>query len=351
MSHAEPHLTRAEELRQLGRLCLRLVAFVALVWVAQSLLARWARWDRPEAYSERLAALAHLRDGDVVYFGDSVLTARSAKDQDLRLLPAMLADRLQPARLTAIAHPAFQPALFAAVTSYLVRSGQRPALLVVPINLRAFSPLWVGRPSWQFPKEAALLAMGAGRGRQLMRFRLAFREEPAPPADPGEEELWRLADFHGLRGRFPALVPEIPLGRYPGPVDLTRMYYLTDLGPQHPYFRALVRLGEDCRAAGVPVLFYVTPLDVETATAQLGPTLRAEVAARSAAFRAALEPTGAEFADLSELLPPEAFMWREEGVINEHLNATGRAQLSRALARRIRPLLARGQPVDKRAQR
>ena len=68
MPDPQPHLPRHEELRQLGRLCLRLAGFVALVVALQSAVARWTRWDRPEAYSERLAALAHVRDGDVVYF-------------------------------------------------------------------------------------------------------------------------------------------------------------------------------------------------------------------------------------------------------------------------------------------
>lgn len=351
MPAPQPHLPRHEELRQLGRLCLRLAGFVALVVALQSAVARWTRWDRPEAYSERLAALAHVRDGDVVYFGDSVLTAHSAKDQDLRRLPEVLAARLKPTRLTAFAHPAFQPNLFAAVTSYLLRSGRRPAVFVVPINLRAFSPVWAQRPSWQFQKEVALLDMGVGPGSALMRFRVAFKETPPAPPDPGEEELWRRADFRGLRGRFPASVPEAPLGRYPGPVDFTRMYYLADVGPQHPYFRALVRIGEEAHRAGVPVLFYMTPIDLETVTAQLSPRLQAEVAARSARFRAALEPTGAQFEDLSSALPSEVFMWREEGAINEHLTADGRLRLSRILARRIRPLVNGGPSGDARAER
>jgi len=332
--------SRTEELRRLARLCLRLLVFLTLVWGLQWELTRLAHLDRPSAFSPSLVALDRVRDDDVVYMGDSVLTNRGSKDKDLRLLPEMLATRLAPARLTAIAHPAFQPRFFEGVTSYLLRTGVRPRLLLVPINLRAFSPLWTECLSYQFSKEMALLGMGPGPGAALMRFRLAFKELPAPPPDLGPELLWSRAGFRALRARYPALVAESPLGRYPGKTDFVRMYYLTELGPQHPYLRALARLAENAHRARVPVVFYVTPIDIESATEYLGPPFRAEVAAKVERFRATLSATGADFVDLSTAVAPADFMWREEGAINEHLSERGRVQVSRTLARHLRPRLA-----------
>jgi hypothetical protein len=280
-----------------------------------------------------------VRAGDVVFFGDSVLREVSLKDRDARTLPDLLAAFLPEARLAVVSHDGFQPRMFAALADHLFRSGRRPACILVSINLRAFSPSWAERPSWLFANDIALLRLMPGPGDEFARLRLAYGEWPPAAPDPPHERYALSADLPGLRRRFPAQVYE---PQSLALADLARLYYLVPLAPGHPNLEALVELRRRAVGARVPVLFYLTPLDVGTATAQLGEPFRGELAAKARTFREALKGDGSEFADLSAMLPSEAFKWREEGTFNEHLSARGRRPVARRLAALLRALMRSG---------
>jgi hypothetical protein len=112
------------------------------------------------------------------------------------------------------------------------------------------------------------------------------------------------------------------------------LLYEYPLDPSHRKLRALRDLTALCRSKGIPLRFYITPIDVESGERTAGPAFRPRVAANVAAIRAALADQGATIEDWSALFPAGLFSYKEYP--NEHLNAAGRRKLADEVLRLIR---------------
>ena len=102
---------------------------------------------------------------DVLYLGDSTLMLPVGEVTTGEILQELLPER----RVGQIAHPAYGLELFRDYAAHMNRHGASPQTLVVPINLRSFSPAWDMRPAFQFTKESKILAMGLLWARLLLR--------------------------------------------------------------------------------------------------------------------------------------------------------------------------------------
>jgi len=106
---------------------------------------------------------------DVVYLGDSTVFSISDKDEDRRSTSDMLAaDLFGKARVLGLTHGAYHMEIYYHILNVFGRTRKRPRLVIVPINMRSFSPQWYMRPSWRFETEIELLNdYSSGIGRSI----------------------------------------------------------------------------------------------------------------------------------------------------------------------------------------
>jgi hypothetical protein len=113
-------------------------------------------------------------------------------------------------------------------------------------------------------------------------------------------------------------------------------HYMTDIPPTHRKLLSLADCAETLGGAGVRSLFYISPIDMETASMSVGPDFVAKVERNVALLRQSIESHGGECLDLSAFIEAKDFGWREDVYPNEHLSENGRARIAVRLAEWIR---------------
>lgn len=309
------------------RLTLKLLALAAIVLPLQT----WIGWRTEDHTFPARDLLDELCEGpaDVLLFGDSVPAWQAAKDQDRRSIAEMMGGT------GLFRGPAFAAEVFDAAASYVARRDRRPKVLVVSINPRTFSPVWDGRPEWQY-REAQLrlrwgdvLALGWLKPLSSLgiyrRFPISSEEFRALPVYRGERRAGTVAEFLDGTGAAASLPP---LERF------FALAYEVPLEATHRKVLALRSLARTCLRSGIRPVFYVTPIDLESADRAVGPALRARVRRNMELLRGELAREGATFLDLSAAAPAAEFDWNEAP--NEHLNERGRRRVADALAAALR---------------
>lgn len=84
-------------------------------------------------------------------FGDSVSVRFSKDDADTRSLIDLLADYCSPRNINVFdcSYSAFHPGVYEAISQIVCSFEYCPSVVVIPINLRCFSPQWDLNPKWQ----------------------------------------------------------------------------------------------------------------------------------------------------------------------------------------------------------
>jgi pimeloyl-ACP methyl ester carboxylesterase len=224
----------------------------------------------------------HLAQGvDVIYLGDSTLLLPWGEVTTGEILQELLPDR----RVGQVAHPAYGLELFHDYAAHMDRHGASPQTLVLPINLRSFSPAWDRRPAYQFTKESRILAMGLPLARLLLRpldafgfFQPSISQEAfldAPVYD-GDVVVWQVRDFETLaddeilQEEAENAYREVELEDEETAQAVLTYHYMLDLEPDHRKLDAMVGVAELAAGRGVNVVFYISPVNVEQGERFLG---------------------------------------------------------------------------------
>src|SRR5688500_14215929 len=87
---------------------------------------------------------------EILIFGDSVMERVADDDVDRRPLHQMIKDSLLPRyHCISISYSAYNPKIYYYFVKSLEKLKKYPKIIVLPINIRAFSPQWDLRPHWQ----------------------------------------------------------------------------------------------------------------------------------------------------------------------------------------------------------
>jgi hypothetical protein len=291
------------------------------------------------------------QDVELLYFGDSTLW----HPEGSQTTAAMLQELLPGRKVGELSHAAYGMDVYRSYINFMLRQGYRPALVIIPINMRAFSPEWDQRPSYQFTQEKRVLALGLplarSFGRPLNRF---GGYEPAitqddflrSPVYAGTTKIGKVQDFEDKDSI--ALLAEgggeqfVYYQELPADGDYQRLltyYYMAEVSPNHRKIGAMIDIAQRLQRVGVPVLFYVTPVNAELGDVYVGAAFRPQFTANVNVVREQLAAQGIELLDLSFALA--AYFFTD----TEHLRQPGKQYIAEQLALHIDPAAVAPRPT------
>ncbi|WP_428561344.1 MAG: hypothetical protein ACP59X_18730 [Solidesulfovibrio sp. DCME] len=283
-----------------------------------------------------------LRGGRVEAFfcNDSVMGGHT--DDEARTTIAAMLGPAVGLDIYPVSGAGYAAVLYREYAGLAATAAKKPRLAIIGVNLRSFSDDWLFTPRWVYAATAAYLRLLAapptpadlpgwlGRGKADPD---AFWRQRTDRPQAGHEAL-----FARLNAGRDALLAAAPPGLSPDEAGRRTHFinnYMTQITPDHPMLAALSETAQRLARAGVPTVFYLTPIDVEGGRQLVGEALVANVAANSQCIAETLRGQGATCLDLSALLPTDRFVDREYAC--EHLDLAGRRRVAEALAQALAP--------------
>jgi hypothetical protein len=288
---------------------------------------------------------------DILVFGDSVMERVAREDSDRRSLGKMIADGVSPElRCEVFSFSAFHSEVFASLLNAIACLEVRPRCIVLPVNLRSFSPQWSFNPEFRFAEEIHLAdSFVAGTLENEPR---VYRSQDGkhPPARPEE---WRC--YHDRPVDFPG-TPFRKVGDFlrliSAPTQcsdeaarrkqaLFMFHYMSPLDEGHDKLRALRAAVDVALSAGSALVVYLTPINFQAGIQFAGRGFSERVASNARLIRNSFDRTvagrTAKFLDLSAILGRSMFFDTDSAT--EHLNQAGREHLSREVCAAVNHLL------------
>jgi hypothetical protein len=255
--------------------------------------------DFSAAYLQRELQAMATTPPQAVFMGDSVLWGFSLKPQQSAV--AILVSKGCDCRN--LSFKASSPPNYYALVRLMQQYGVRPKLVVLEINQALFTKA----NNAYATLHPAVAQLAGPLLTPADRTALGIRA----PANPAKEELERIASsvslLYALRADFRETLdpaPDAPPTRHPTADDFFAEYDLTPLGDGNVGVRYLEKTADALRAAGIPVLAFMTPTNHELLHEYIdGPEYRANLTY----LQRLLASRGAKVLDLDRAFPGSAF--------------------------------------------
>jgi hypothetical protein len=269
---------------------------------------------------------------EIIYFGDSVLKTSAGEG-----IEKMLSQESGKS-VRVIAHEAYHLGVYAGMVNFISKQDKKPEVLVVPINLRSFSPEWDTRPQYQFTNEITKLNESDDLliGLGVRTNNLFGNSDEKKLLDDigwksqtvyfGTEVVGTVNDFE-----FPINGNEDNLGELVKKKFIYQYGYILDEGSAK--VQSLKDLIVKNKEMGVKVIVYVTPIDFEKGNEFVGADLLEIVGDNVSLLKKVGEDVGVEIIDLSFDLEHEKFNY--SFIPNEHLKEEGLQYVAKKIAEEI----------------
>lgn len=319
---------------------LKLVAFGAVLLVMQLAVAAM---HPPELPEEIVILDQQLQAGvEVVYLGDSTLIHPEGEPT----IPEILRELVPNYKIGDVAHPAYHLDLYERYVNYLVEYDSQVEAVIIPINMRSFSPEWDLRPSYQFEREKTILTYGPLISTIFYRAFDTFGlfDSPISQTDFLETTVFKGDKPVGEVAEFEELIGVSEAENETGPTDFAYYaslpsedevealkgtliyYYMYGLDPHHRKIRSMVATSRLLKENGIDPIFYITPINYQLGESHLGQTFREQVAENTTVIEQIL---GQEDVNVLNLVfDLEAYNF----VDTEHLTENGKIYVAKALA-------------------
>ncbi len=313
---------------------LKSILFIAIIFIIQLFI--WSNFPHftPIPYESILNY--KKAKTDVIYFGDSTLHSVNKIDHDKTPLYGLVSEKLSPLSLGIIMHDSYQSEIELAYTKEMLKQKYFPKYIIVPINLRSFSPEWDLRPGFQFPDERVFLTY---IHTPLEIFIPFFENFQVPEINSFDERIYHSAPVYNgdiFIGTAPQMEDTTHVPEYTDRLkQLMTYFYMNRIHNNHRKLKALVEIARLLKGTKTKVIFYITPIDIDTGNSLLGKDFEGRIAENSKLISKALMPY-AHVINASNMLHTRDFSWKAEGwYANEHLLESGRKILSDKIAKDI----------------
>jgi hypothetical protein len=278
---------------------------------------------------------------NVLLFGSSVEQYSDSNDKDKRSISKMINSLSNKYRVESISGGAYHMDMFIELSKYIVKKLSHPKLIMVPINMRTFSPEWDKRPEYQFEKEKKIL-----NGFTIPEFiEYAYRKQipslfskfhPITQEDfentfvfNGNRQVGKVKDFLIERKNITDLNKYIKDGFV--------FHYMYSLEKEHRKLKSMIELARILSASHIKVLFYITPVDYSKGEFYFPGLFIKRLKNNVDLINLLLINEGIQVLDLSLSLNSNFFSY--EARPNEHLNEKGRMYVAKKLNENILKLL------------
>lgn len=273
---------------------------------------------------------------EILYFGDSVIGRFSPQDKNKSSIGEFLSEELPNHTVGVIWHRAYQMDLYYEYCRYLAKGNHQPEIVIIPINLRSFSPEWDRRPQYQFNLEKRVL-----RQKRDVLYRIFYK--PLYIFDKAsvitEAEFLSTSVFDGKRkrGYVKDFVNEedntYTQDKMRKKAILRYMYSLTS---NHRKVKSMLKIVDIMEETGTNVLFYITPINYRICMRFVGERALVQFKANTKLIESLLASRDTEVLNLAFSLERDAFSWPMYP--DEHLNERGRQYVAHQLAFKIKEL-------------
>lgn len=342
----------------------------------------FAEGGSKHTYSKKIKSVYSVIQSrpDIIYFGDSVVTSYSNSDSNKKTLPEMLGDILKNEapctdvtsgrgikrnsaeatpfihrrnvggilakankKVGAVENAAYHSEVFYAVCRYMVSIKIIPEAIVIPINLRSFSPEWDMKPGYQFVEDIAFFKYDSMLFRSFYKPLAVFKVIDLAPVSEAEYRQTPVYDGDTVVGKVKDFDDKKRYEKYSDENMKNKLifFYMYKLSPEHRKVKALVSMANSLKGTSVTAVFYLTPVDYETGDKFMGPRFSRRISENTGLIVSLLRAAGADVLDLSRSLPSGSFDMSGRQYCNEHLNEKGRKFVAEQVAGRIKLLSAK----------
>jgi hypothetical protein len=286
---------------------------------------------------------------EVLYFGDSVLFRVAHEDKDKTDLGHMVVANLRPFYKTCcICHGAYTARNFYYLARLLKVTAHTPKLVILPINMRSFSPQWDYRPVWQFEWEIGAIESFIADPKGTIP---KYPEKLPPDFEQARFESIEV-NYLGTNlnriGQFTAVIAEKPVseeGKRERWKTIFIFHYMHKLSSEHRTLLKLIELATCLSSQGIRLLIYITPVNYEAGKRYVGQLFDQTLTANVELIKHRLARTGCSsgnlvVADWSRMLGSKEFFHDSDPT--EHLNEQGRKRLAEEIAAMAKNLMVAG---------
>jgi hypothetical protein len=303
-----------------------------------------------EPYPELVKLVELFNSGnpvpDVLYLGDSVVERISHNDFDKRNLGEIVAANLEGALQVAyVSRGAYHMGVFYGLICALEKMRGRPGIVILPVNMRSFSPQWDLSPSYQFEHEiqaiedyianpeGAIAAIPIGK---VVVSQSLFESFDATPVN------YPYTEFNHV-GRFRKIIKSKPESEEQRKFRLRQIFifhYMHSLISSHRKIAQLNNILHTLTNMGIAVLVYVAPINFQAGEKYVGNKFLSSLASNVKivldtimAYKAAGR---VHFLDCSTMFASQYFFHEDEAT--EHLDQTGRNALALIISKAVQQL-------------
>jgi len=301
---------------------------------------------------EKLVTLDKLFNGtefpEIILLGDSVMERITHEDADARDLGKMVTDLFRDAGRSCI--PISGSAYHMLVYDGFIRAMQTrscfPLVIVLPVNIRSFSPQWDLQPYWQFNDEIKVLnkycethGKEIGRLRRKKHENISLREKRIfrdTAVNYPLSLMNRIGQFVDVIESRPQEKAEILKRKR----EILIFHYSYPLIPQHRKVIALDQILNTLYEHRIKLLIYLTPINFRAGERLVGPGFGSQLAENVEVLSnliASHARPGLKFADWSCSFDSSYFF--SEDLATEHINQNGRLELARMITNEVITLL------------
>ena len=260
----------------------------------------------------------------ILIFGDSVSLRTAKEDKDLRTLGDIICEIL-PNDLNArlLTHSAYNLEMYSYLTEVLFKLNNKPEYIIIPINIRSFSPQWFLKPEWKFEREIKIIHKFLG---QSYNSNIKTEEEFL-----STHVEYPLTDIDQI-GKFQKVI-EKKVQDGNEQIDRKRLifiyHYLNKLTQNHELIKFFIRLIKVTKEANVKIFFYITPINIESGTEFVGKDFSQIVKNNINQLMDIFisnQHKNVSLHNYYDLLTKESFFNNQ--IATEHLNESGRIKLA-----------------------
>lgn len=263
---------------------------------------------------------------EIILFGSSVNKHLDPEDTDRRSISEMLHD-ISDQSAFGISHSAYHADIYLEFCRYISELDQTPKVVVLPVNMRTFSPEWDLRPEYQFVKEKRLL------------YGFPFYNPAFTDIDSNDFKatpVYRFGKEVGSVDDFTILHRDSTI-----PFDQSMemgftFHYLYNLEKEHRKIQSLKKCAEVLAAGGVQTIYYLTPIDYQRGERYFGKAFTTHLNQNIETVTSMLEANGVPIIDLSQAVDSTYFDYQK--IPNEHVDEVGRMFIADEIRKQVESL-------------